>query len=322
MVLDSQLDWRKGALERSLLRENSFPNEYKMLVMAGAAYLIVNGAVIFLKELPKAEAEPERAQVTKIIYARPAGKSPDFLQELVFVPEKKAGVDPKNQPNLAPLSYHGLEQLMEQNGTTALEKAKGGREESAGIANTVQAQMHPRVKKLYELYQKQTGYMKMIREIDTDFGDLISEAAEKYRIPESLIYGIIIAESGGNYKLKSKTSSAKGLMQILDGTAKGLKCGNRFVPEEAIDCGTKYLYQIRSRYREMSPELPEAELYSFTVAGYNQGPNGELKEDVRKKASFWDKKYDATPYARKVLALQQLFYDYQREKKETDPGLN
>ncbi len=164
--------------------------------------------------------------------------------------------------------------------------------------------------------------MKMIRKIDADFGDLISETAEKYRIPESLIYGVIIAESGGDYKLRSKTTSAKGLMQVLKGTAKELGCGDRMVPESAIDCGTKYLRQIRSRYQEMSPELSQEELNHFMIAGYNQGPNGELKRDVRKKASFWNKKYEATPYVRKVMALQELVLDYQEEKRETDLSLN
>lgn len=321
MVLDNQYEWRKEALEKSLLRDSSFPNEYKMLVLAGAAYLIVNGAIIFLKDVPKTEIGPERTQITELAQILSTQKDSIFFHEKAYVPETAAKVDSRNQPNLTPLSYQDLEKILEQKEMTILEKAENLGKKTA-ISESSRPEMHPKVKKSYDIYKKQGGYMKMIRKIDSDFGDLISKASEKYQIPESLLYGIIIAESGGDYKLRSKTSSAKGLMQILDGTAKGLECGNRFNPREALDCGTKYLRQIRSRYQEMSPELSKEDLNYFMVAGYNQGPNGELKRDVKRKASFWDKKYDATGYVRKIMALQQLVLDYQAEKRETDLSLN
>lgn len=46
----------------------------------------------------------------------------------------------------------------------------------------------------------------------------INEASQTFNIPVPIIQAVIMQESSGNPKAKAKTSSAKGLMQTIDGT--------------------------------------------------------------------------------------------------------
>ena len=57
--------------------------------------------------------------------------------------------------------------------------------------------------------------------VPTDFESLISQASVKYGVPESLIKAVIDTESGFNPNVVS-SAGAKGLMQLMDGTAAGL----------------------------------------------------------------------------------------------------
>ncbi|WP_338587980.1 lytic transglycosylase domain-containing protein [Paenibacillus sp. Y5S-9] len=98
--------------------------------------------------------------------------------------------------------------------------------------------------------------------VPTDYESLIAEASAKYGVPESLIKAVIDTESNFNPNVVS-SAGAKGLMQLMDGTAAGLGVSNSFDPAQNIDAGTKYLSLQLQRF---GGEVKMA------LAAYNAGP--------------------------------------------------
>lgn len=96
---------------------------------------------------------------------------------------------------------------------------------------------------------------------------IIRRAAERYNVPEALIRGIITAESAGNPQAQSG-AGAKGLMQLMDATARDLGVRNSFDPEENIMGGTKYI-------RDMLNAFGGDE--RIALAAYNAGPGNVRK---------------------------------------------
>jgi len=87
----------------------------------------------------------------------------------------------------------------------------------------------------------------------------IAEAAQLYAIPEALIRAVIRVESDYDPRVVS-CAGAKGLMQIMPGTAKGLGV-NPFDPAQAIDGAARLL----------SGNLKEFGSLPLAVAAYNAG---------------------------------------------------
>lgn len=94
------------------------------------------------------------------------------------------------------------------------------------------------------------------------YQDIISAASDRYKVPESLIKSIITAESAGKADAKSG-AGAKGLMQLMDGTAKSLGVKDSLNPYENIMGGTKYIRQMLDRFDGNT---------SLALAAYNAGP--------------------------------------------------
>jgi Rod binding domain-containing protein len=94
------------------------------------------------------------------------------------------------------------------------------------------------------------------------FMSYVNEAAEKYQVDPDLIKAIIAQESAGDPKAVSK-SGAKGLMQLMDGTADALNVKDVFDPRENILAGVRYLKGLLVTF--------QGDL-SLALAAYNAGP--------------------------------------------------
>ncbi|MCM3663057.1 lytic transglycosylase domain-containing protein [Mesobacillus subterraneus] len=97
---------------------------------------------------------------------------------------------------------------------------------------------------------------------NTDFNEIVDQAAAAFNLPAKLIKSVIQKESNFNPNAVSP-AGASGLMQLMPGTARGLGVKNVFDPAENIFAGSKYLRQMLDKY-DNNLEL--------ALAAYNAGP--------------------------------------------------
>ncbi len=117
---------------------------------------------------------------------------------------------------------------------------------------------------------------------------IITKAANLFHVEKNLIKAIIAQESYGNGNAVSK-SGAKGLMQLMDGTAKDLGVTDPHNAEQNIMAGTKYIKQMLDKYQDKEVAL----------AAYNAGPGNvdkhggippfkETRNYVKKVITFYE----------------------------------
>lgn len=112
--------------------------------------------------------------------------------------------------------------------------------------------------------------------VPTDYEELIQAASAKYGVPVDLIKAVIDTESSFNPNVVS-SAGAKGLMQLMDGTANGLGVSDPFDPAQSIDGGVRYLsYQLK-RYDGQE---------KMALAAYNAGPGRVNKLGVSNDAEL------------------------------------
>jgi soluble lytic murein transglycosylase-like protein len=93
------------------------------------------------------------------------------------------------------------------------------------------------------------------------FGPLIQEAAQKYGVDPALIAAVMETESRFNPDAVSQ-AGAKGLMQLMPATARGLGVTDANDPQQAILGGAKLLGQLLEKYNGNR---------EFALAAYNAG---------------------------------------------------
>lgn len=99
--------------------------------------------------------------------------------------------------------------------------------------------------------------------------DLISRKAQKYQIDHNLVKAVIRQESGGKNAAVSP-KGARGLMQVLPGTALQMGIDPKLLhsPEHNIEAGVRYLSYLRSLFPGDIKKV---------LAAYNAGPGAVMK---------------------------------------------
>ena len=96
----------------------------------------------------------------------------------------------------------------------------------------------------------------------TDLRTLLTRAGSAHNIDAELLAAVVHAESNGFTHAVSRTG-ARGLMQLMPGTAAVLGVHDAFLPDQNVDGGTRYLDALLTRYHDN---------ISLALAAYNAGP--------------------------------------------------
>jgi len=126
----------------------------------------------------------------------------------------------------------------------------------------------------------------------TEMHQLLARAGEAHNIDADLLASVIHAESAGNPRAVSR-AGARGLMQLMPGTAATLGVRNAFAPGENISGGTAYLDQLLTRYRDN---------LALALAAYNAGPQAV------------DRYHGIPPYAETRAYVARVIREFNRLK--------
>ena len=95
-----------------------------------------------------------------------------------------------------------------------------------------------------------------------DLHEILAKAGGEHNLDVDLLASLVKAESGGNTRAVSRTG-ARGLMQLMPGTASQLGVADSFAPAENVRGGSTYLDALLVRYHEN---------LALALAAYNAGP--------------------------------------------------
>jgi soluble lytic murein transglycosylase-like protein len=96
----------------------------------------------------------------------------------------------------------------------------------------------------------------------TELKQMLTRAGEQHNIDAELLASVVHAESGGHVQAVSRTG-ARGLMQLMPGTAQALGVKDAFAADQNVEGGTRYLDAMLTRYHDN---------IALALAAYNAGP--------------------------------------------------
>ena len=122
--------------------------------------------------------------------------------------------------------------------------------------------------------------------------EMLAHAGAAHNIDEDLLASVVRAESGGQVRAVSRTG-ARGLMQLMPGTASALGVDDAFKPDQNIAGGTAYLDALLTRYHDN---------LALALAAYNAGPGAV------------DKYHGIPPYRETREYVARVIREFNRRK--------
>jgi hypothetical protein len=123
--------------------------------------------------------------------------------------------------------------------------------------------------------------------------EMLAHAGAKHNIDEDLLASVVRAESGGQVRAISRTG-ARGLMQLMPGTASEMGVDDAFRPDQNISGGTAYLDSLLTRYHDN---------VALALAAYNAGPGAV------------DKYHGVPPYRETREYVARVIREFNRRKQ-------
>ncbi len=125
-----------------------------------------------------------------------------------------------------------------------------------------------------------------------ELAGLTSSAGARHDLDPDLIASVIHAESGGNPHAVSR-AGARGLMQLMPGTAAQAGVNNSFDAAQNVEGGTAYLNALLLYYHDNFP---------LALAAYNAGPGAVQKY------------HGIPPYYETRAYVARVIHDFNRRK--------
>lgn len=135
-----------------------------------------------------------------------------------------------------------------------------------------------------------------MREKIEDLGALMATAGTSHNIDVALLASVVHAESGGHAHAVSR-AGARGLMQLMPGTARQLGVTDSFEPGQNISGGTAYLDRLLTRYHD---DL------ALALAAYNAGPGAV------------DRYHGIPPFPETRIYVARVMTEFKRRKQALD----
>jgi hypothetical protein len=123
--------------------------------------------------------------------------------------------------------------------------------------------------------------------------EMLAHAGAAHHIDEDLLASVVRAESGGQVRAVSRTG-AKGLMQLMPGTASAMGVDDAFKADQNIAGGTAYLDSLLTRYHDN---------VALALAAYNAGPGAV------------DKYHGIPPYRETREYVARVIREFNRRKQ-------
>lgn len=124
----------------------------------------------------------------------------------------------------------------------------------------------------------------------------IDQTAKTIGVDADLVREVVRAESNFNPNVESH-AGAKGLMQLMDNTAKAMQVRNVYDPDENLAGGTKYLKSLLDRY--------DGDV-KVALAAYNAGPGRMsrlgISSDEELEAKFDQLPQETQRYVDKIMS--------------------
>ena len=134
----------------------------------------------------------------------------------------------------------------------------------------------------------QTGYGAKLS--PDDLHEMLAKAGGEHNLDVDLLASLVKAESGGNARAVS-SAGARGLMQLMPGTAADLGVRDIFSPDENVRGGSAYLDALLVRYHDK---------LALALAAYNAGP------------AAVDRYHGIPPYSETQAYVARVIHEFNR----------
>ena len=123
-----------------------------------------------------------------------------------------------------------------------------------------------------------------------DLREMLARAGADHNLDVDLLASVVKAESDGNARAVSH-AGAKGLMQLMPGTAAGLGVKDSFQPDQNVRGGSTYFDALLTKYRDN---------IALALAAYNAGPEAV------------DKYHGIPPYRETQAYVARVIHEFNR----------
>lgn len=135
--------------------------------------------------------------------------------------------------------------------------------------------------------------LHLLQPTKAELQEMLTHAGATHHIDADLLASVVRAESGGNVRAVSRTG-ARGLMQLMPGTAGDMGVQDAFRADQNIAGGTAYLDGLLVRYHDN---------IALALAAYNAGPKAV------------DRYRGVPPYAETRAYVARVIREFNRRKQ-------